>query len=394
MVRMLASRAVADYCLDWEPSIHSGEVLKADIEHLFPSVPQKVNSLPDISNFADADEALYILRASGVIKQHYYLDEELQEAQLFASIDDLKSHLHAGISRMAKKKASVVIYTSQSISFVIHTGREENDMYLALLDSHYIPDTLRGCNACSIVLLRYLEMQEKTVIMKLVDWMVKRVNNGAGFHSLFELVSKDEDVQQSIINDSETKHAEWDEDISYMTEGLEIPEEGWAEDLSYMAHELAEAVPSAHDNRVMLLHSLEDNNCTPTCTNGLVWHGILTKFGLTTFKPFQIQALWAIDHGRDAIVVQPTGSGKSLCFQVAALAYDKNCHCNLSTNRTDRKSGDEEPQNNTRVLGDRHDNRPLLAYMTQEHFNKVCQDLHRDAALHQNVGVRRSTQDL
>eukprot|EP00794_Sanderia_malayensis_P013648 gene13648-15076_t len=242
-------------------------------------------------------------------------------------------------------------------------------MYLALLDSHYIPDTLRGCNACIIVLLRYLEMQEKTVIMKLVDWMVKRVNNCVGFHSLFELVPKDEDVQQSIINDSENKHAEWDEDISYMTEGLQIPEEGWAEDLSYMAYELAEAVPSAHDSKVMPFHSLEDDNCTPTCTNGLVWHGILTKFGLTTFKPFQLQALWAIDHGRDAIVVQRTGSGKSLCFQVV-----KRNHIDAIALRN--WAGDEEPQNNARVLGDRHGDRPLLAYMTQEHFNKVCQDLH------------------
>eukprot|EP00794_Sanderia_malayensis_P013272 gene13272-14639_t len=297
-------------------------MLKADIEHLFLSVPQKGNSLRDISNFADVDEALYILRSSGVMKQHYYLDEELQEAQMFASTDDLKSHLHAGISRMAKKKASVAIYTNQSITFVIHTGREENDMYLALRDSHYIPDTLRGCNACIIVLLRYLEMQEKTVIMKLVDWVVKRVNNGVRFHSLLELVPKDEDVQQSIIRDSVTKHAEWDENIFYMTEDLEIPEEGWAEDLLYMAYELAEAVPSSDDNKVMPSYSLEDNNCTPTCTNGFVWHGILTKFGLTTFKPFQLQTLWAIDHGRN-IVVKPTGSGKSLCFQVAALADDE-----------------------------------------------------------------------
>eukprot|EP00794_Sanderia_malayensis_P013647 gene13647-15075_t len=98
------SCVVADYCLDWKPSIRSGEMLKADIEHLFLSVPQKVNSLRDISNFADADEALYILRASGVIKRHYYLDEELQEAQVIASIDDLKSHLHAGISRMGRKR--------------------------------------------------------------------------------------------------------------------------------------------------------------------------------------------------------------------------------------------------------------------------------------------------
>ena len=37
------------------------------------------------------------------------------------------------------------------------------------------------------------------------------------------------------------------------------------------------------------------------------------------FKEFQIQVISAIGHGNDVILVQPTGSGKSICFMVPAL---------------------------------------------------------------------------
>ena len=45
-------------------------------------------------------------------------------------------------------------------------------------------------------------------------------------------------------------------------------------------------------------------------------------FGLTSFRFGQEEAIQAILNGRDAIVVMPTGSGKSLCFQLAALLLD------------------------------------------------------------------------
>ncbi len=43
-------------------------------------------------------------------------------------------------------------------------------------------------------------------------------------------------------------------------------------------------------------------------------------FGFRQFRPGQRQAAAAAFEGRDAIVVMPTGSGKSLCFQLPALA--------------------------------------------------------------------------
>ncbi len=46
-------------------------------------------------------------------------------------------------------------------------------------------------------------------------------------------------------------------------------------------------------------------------------------WGYTAFRPLQREAMEAILAGRDSLVVLPTGGGKSLCFQVPALARDE-----------------------------------------------------------------------
>ena len=39
------------------------------------------------------------------------------------------------------------------------------------------------------------------------------------------------------------------------------------------------------------------------------------SFGLTKFKPFQKDIILSVLDGKDTVVIQPTGSGKSLCYQ-------------------------------------------------------------------------------
>ena len=45
-----------------------------------------------------------------------------------------------------------------------------------------------------------------------------------------------------------------------------------------------------------------------------------THFGYDDFRPAQVPVIEAVLSGRDALAVMPTGAGKSVCYQVPALA--------------------------------------------------------------------------
>ncbi len=53
---------------------------------------------------------------------------------------------------------------------------------------------------------------------------------------------------------------------------------------------------------------------------------LLTRFGLSEFRPGQRDVIDAVAAGQDVMCVMPTGGGKSLCYQLPSLARrDHDC---------------------------------------------------------------------
>ena len=71
---------------------------------------------------------------------------------------------------------------------------------------------------------------------------------------------------------------------------------------------------------VQTAHGVDVVGCSaPELDPGVV-EDIQRVWGFHTLRPLQAEAIAAGIAGRDTLVVMPTGGGKSLCYQVPALA--------------------------------------------------------------------------
>lgn len=61
-------------------------------------------------------------------------------------------------------------------------------------------------------------------------------------------------------------------------------------------------------------------------------------FGYDDFRPGQKEIISHILNNEDCLAVMPTGAGKSICYQIPALTFDRNYNCYFPTDFINERS--------------------------------------------------------
>src|SRR4051794_8412018 len=85
---------------------------------------------------------------------------------------------------------------------------------------------------------------------------------------------------------------------------------------------------SANDSPLTTHHSAftpDASSLTPDASSAPL-HDILRQYwGYAAFRPLQHEIMQAVLAGKDVLALMPTGGGKSLCYQVPAMAMNGIC---------------------------------------------------------------------
>lgn len=188
-----------------------------------------------------------------------------------------------------------------------------------LVDSHSIPTCIGGNDNGMLIQITYEKELVELAVTKMANWI----------HARKLKCSKENSHQNLIWMKPEVNNSKWD-DFVFTENDLDVTDEdilmNITEEEEVIEVQMGNAAVS-EDNKSRdpgneTAYMLPDELPDLADDVETLWKGFLTKFGYTSFKPFQSEAIKAIQQGHDVIVLQPTGKGKSFCFQVPALVYE------------------------------------------------------------------------
>lgn len=340
--------------------------LKEQVENVIQELPEQINDFRDVNNYCNIEEALQLLEERNLIRHRYEINELIQD-QLCKSREEKRNQLSNALFALAAADSpSLAIYTCTPVSLVVGFI---GDAFL-IIDTHCIPVDLGGNDNALIKVVHCngkIEIGGQTVLDWLEKRMISSVGPNRGPDSLLRLSFRETaniDAEMTCSADAEdddklllslTEDFMWPNDGSDDEDDMllaSVPYGGaddeddvllasvpYTEELSAKSTDGVDQVPlssgrkplrkpgtptikqETNDYSTKLWEYPAGNHAYDESIE-LLWKGHLTKFQLTTFKRFQLDAIRAVERKKDVIVVQKTGSGKSICFQVPSL-FDK-----------------------------------------------------------------------
>ena len=416
-------------------------------EETIRSLPKCLNPLRDVRDFADVDDALKLMNQHCIINTQY-ITKELLEKQSSDNLEDKQKHLKLALKSLQRSTNSegkaFAVYTCHPYAILVGVLSSN----VLIIDTHKVSSEVGGEESGLMVLLDNDSNQNDNALDSVVHWISLRMKKSirqysTELHSLVQLEAKDvvrSDVDDSIVV-SDTEDADLlnasaeiernlqsvDFDDCVMADSEDADLLNASTEIEQNLRSVAsddECVELKHtDNNEVLNTTQEMKGCvSPSISDRsndkghrnyslpeelpaveendlMVWKGHLTKFGLNSLNDFQIQAIQGVQLGRDVIVVQPTGSGKSLCFQLPSLfergkkmvvvisptislinsQIEGLRKVNIDAIALGRPAGEEAQLNHDRLFNsDSGTSYPSIVFMTPEHFvNRVSYNLER-----------------
>ena len=373
-----------------------------------------------------------------------YNTTELLEKQSSQSLQEKKNYLKRALISLELASNSdgkaFAIYLCPPLAILMGVIRSS----FVIVNTHKVPEEAGGTQSGLLVQFDCEADEIDTVLDNMVDWISMRMevlipNYSTQLHSLTLLEEADLCTGACDLDDKELLNAslefERNESLLPSSESTgEIfsknkPSQGLKQDqikmtnatphLSVTDEQNSKSSPEGEENfhvsevnteteqNELVTRASEPLDCARTsCLNYtlpedlpdvieedlIVWRGHLTRFGLSKFENFQLHAIQSVCLGRDTIVVQPTGSGKSLCFQLPSLIDRKKFVVVVSSTISlinsqieglkslgidafslGRAAGIESHLNHERIFStDSKRSFPSVVFMTLEHFvNRV-----------------------
>ena len=214
--------------------------------------------------------------------------------------------MEKALRNMAEKSSNAfAVYTCPPIIFaIVHTKGDGFHRFM-VIDTHKVSDEVGGNGNGEITCADYCEQQLPNVTKELARWIRKRIATSVRRpvpQSLLHVDLQRGDVQlEGNDNEDGLLTALDDFEKTQETKG------GSKIDIDHT------------QTARKTIYKSPSSVLQPSNTEVIVWKGHLTKFGLTAFPEFQITAINTFEKGNDVVVIQRTGSGKSLVYQVRAL---------------------------------------------------------------------------
>lgn len=330
-------------------------------------MPKRVNPLRHVSDFADCYDALKIMNQHGIINAQY-ITKELMEKQSSDNLEDKQKHLKSSLKSLQRSTNAegkvFAVYTCHPYAILV--GAVSSNV--VIIDTHKVPLEVGGEEAGLLAFFNIESNQNDDVLDSVVHWISLRMKRSIHqysmeLHSLVQLEAKDvvgsTDGDEIVIWNTE------DVDLLNVSAEIERNLQSVASDDCVMAdsedadvfnasteiEQNLQSIPS--NNKCIEMHHNDDDKVLNTSQEMkrwegsplsdqsnkkghrnyslpeelpavkeddlIVWKAHLTKFGLNSLNDVQIQAIQGVQLGRNVMVVQLTGSGKSLCFQLPSL---------------------------------------------------------------------------